>query len=106
MILSLIAYKCRSRKKNMKSKFPKGWDEKKVRTVPAHYEKQTEEEAAAEDEIAFKNRTETAMEAPDIPELFLRLQSQAKAKQITKDKILKDIRSVRRQLYRETSGDE
>jgi hypothetical protein len=60
----------------------------------------------AEDEAAFKNRTETTMEAPEIPELFSRLQSQAKAKHITKDKILKDIRSVRRQLYRQTFGDE
>lgn len=45
-------------------------------------------------------------EAPEIPELFHRLQSQAKAKQLTKDKILKDIRSVRRHLYRETLGDD
>ena len=48
----------------MKSRFPKGWDEKKVRTVISHYEKQTEEEAVAEDEVAFKNRTQTAMEVP------------------------------------------
>jgi len=39
----------------MKSKFPKGWDEKKVKSVLSHYEEQTEEEAVAEDEIAFKN---------------------------------------------------
>ncbi len=90
----------------MKSKFPKGWDEKRVRIVLAHYEKQTEEEAVAEDEAALKNRTEAAMEAPEIPELFLRLQSQAKVKHITKDKILKDIHRVRRQLYREAFGDE
>lgn len=90
----------------MKRKFPKSWDEKKARTAPAHYEKQTEEEAVPEDETAFKNRTQTAMEAPEIPELFLRLQSQAKAKQITKNRILKDIRSVRRRLYKETFGDE
>ncbi|MDD5472528.1 MAG: hypothetical protein PHU34_00090 [Candidatus Methanoperedens sp.] len=43
---------------------------------------------------------------PVIPELFLRLQAQAKEKKLTKDKILKDIRSVRRQHYRETFGDE
>lgn len=90
----------------MKSKFPKGWDEKRVRKILAHYEKQTEEEAVPEDEADFKKRTRTAMEAPEIPELFLRLQSQAKAKHITKDKILKDIRRVRRQLYREAFGDE
>ncbi|MBU4373759.1 MAG: ribbon-helix-helix domain-containing protein [Euryarchaeota archaeon] len=45
-------------------------------------------------------------EAPEIPELFLRLQAQAKEKGLAKDKILKDIRSVRRQLYREAFGDE
>lgn len=45
-------------------------------------------------------------EAPEIPELFLRLQEQANKKHITKDKILKDIRSVRQNLYRETFGDD
>lgn len=45
-------------------------------------------------------------EAPEIPELFLRLQSQANAKKLTKDKVLKDIRSIRRHLYRETFGDD
>jgi Arc/MetJ-type ribon-helix-helix transcriptional regulator len=45
-------------------------------------------------------------EAPEIPELFLRLQSQAKAKKLTKDKILKDIRSTRQGLYKETFGDD
>ena len=48
----------------MKSRFPKGWDEKRTRAVLAHYEKQTEEEAVAEDEAALKNRTQTAMEVP------------------------------------------
>ena len=47
-----------------KSKFPKGWDKKRVRTVLAHYEQQTEEEALPEDEDAFRNRTRTAMEVP------------------------------------------
>jgi hypothetical protein len=47
-----------------KSKFPKGWDEKRVGVVLAHYEKQTEEDAMAEDEDAFRNRTRTAMEVP------------------------------------------
>jgi hypothetical protein len=48
----------------MKSKYPKGWDEKRVRMVLSHYEGQTEEEAAAEDDDAFKNRTQTAMDVP------------------------------------------
>lgn len=45
-------------------------------------------------------------EAPEIPELFLRMQEQANKKHITKDKILKDIRSSRQNLYRETFGDD
>jgi hypothetical protein len=41
-------------KERMKqSKFPKGWDEEKVHRVLRHYEKQTEEEALAEDEAAY-----------------------------------------------------
>lgn len=45
-------------------------------------------------------------EAPEIPDIFLRMQSQAKAKKLTKDKVLKDIRSTRRRLYKETFGDD
>ena len=46
------------------SKFPVGWDEEKVRKVLAHYEQQTEEEAVAEDEAAFEDHRETAMDVP------------------------------------------
>ncbi|MFA5110052.1 MAG: hypothetical protein WC443_01465 [Desulfobaccales bacterium] len=46
------------------SKYPPGWDEAKVRQVLAHYEGQTEEEAVAEDEASFEDRTQTAMEVP------------------------------------------
>ena len=44
--------------------YPPGWDEARVRRVLAHYEKQTESEAVAEDEAAFENQTQTAMEVP------------------------------------------
>jgi hypothetical protein len=47
-----------------KSTFPKGWDEDRVRRVLAHYEEQTEEEAVAEDEAAYEDRTQTLMEVP------------------------------------------
>lgn len=47
-----------------KNKFPKGWDEKRVRRVLAHYEEQTEDEAVAEDEAAFEDRAQTLMEVP------------------------------------------
>lgn len=45
-------------------------------------------------------------EAPEIPDMILRLQSKAKDKHISKEKILKDIRIVRQQLYSESFGDE
>ncbi|MCZ7384683.1 MAG: hypothetical protein O8C63_08040 [Candidatus Methanoperedens sp.] len=47
-----------------KNKFPKGWDEERVKRVLSHYEKQTEDEAVAEDEAAYKTRTQTAMDIP------------------------------------------
>lgn len=46
------------------TRFPKGWDEKRVRQVLAHYESQTEEEAVAEDEAAYEDRTQALMEVP------------------------------------------
>jgi len=46
------------------NKLPAGWEEKKVRRVLAHYEKQTEDEAVAEDESAFEDQTQTVMEIP------------------------------------------
>jgi len=47
-----------------KSTFPKGWDEDRVKKVLAHYERQTEGEAVAEDEAAWKNRSATFIEVP------------------------------------------
>ncbi len=47
-----------------KSKFPKGWDEERVRRVLGHYEKHTEEEALAEDEAAYEDRTQTTIDIP------------------------------------------
>jgi hypothetical protein len=46
------------------SKFPRGWDEERVRRVLTHYEQQTEEEAVAEDEASFEDATQTVMEVP------------------------------------------
>lgn len=36
------------------SKFPPGWNEKRVKKVLAYYENQSEEESVAEDEAAFE----------------------------------------------------
>ena len=48
-----------------KGNFPKGWDEKRVKQVLAHYENQTEEEAVAEDEAAWEDSSLTFMEIPN-----------------------------------------
>ncbi len=45
------------------SKFPRGWDEKRVRRVLAHYEGQSEHEAVAEDEASFGDKA-TVMKVP------------------------------------------
>jgi hypothetical protein len=47
-----------------RTKFPKGWDEERVRQVLRHYETQTEEEVVAEDEAAFEDPTQTVIEVP------------------------------------------
>ena len=46
------------------NRFPKGWNEAKVREVVKHYESQTEGEAVAEDEAAFRRRTYTVVLVP------------------------------------------
>ena len=45
--------------------FPPGWDEARVRRVLAHYERQGEEQAVAEDEAAFESSTQTFVEIPN-----------------------------------------
>ena len=46
------------------SKFPKGWNDSKVQTVLSHYENQSEDDAAIEDETTLDDRTQTLMEVP------------------------------------------
>ena len=46
------------------NRFPKGWNEARVREVLEHYESQTEEEALAEDEAIFRKRNYTVMVVP------------------------------------------
>jgi hypothetical protein len=47
-----------------RNRFPKGWNEARVRAVLEHYESQTEDEAVAEDEAAFRSREQTVMVVP------------------------------------------
>jgi hypothetical protein len=48
----------------MKRRFPPGWSAERVRRVLEHYERQTEEEAVAEDEAAFEGETATVFQVP------------------------------------------
>ena len=47
------------------SKFPTGWDSKRVKRVLEHYETQSEDEAVAEDEAAYEDTNQTFMEIPN-----------------------------------------
>ena len=47
------------------SRFPKGWDEARVKRVLDHYEYQTEDEAVAEDEAAWEDTSHTFIEVPN-----------------------------------------
>lgn len=47
-----------------KNKFPPGWDDKRVQKVLEHYDKQEDEDAAAEDDRAFENSKTTLMAIP------------------------------------------
>lgn len=46
------------------SRFPKGWDEARVREVLRHYETQTEDEAVAENEAGYEAQTESMVAVP------------------------------------------
>jgi len=47
-----------------KTNFPAGWDDERVRRVLEHYATQSDNEAVAEDEVAYESTTHTAMEIP------------------------------------------
>jgi len=47
-----------------RQQFPPGWDEERVQKVLTHYEKQTEDEAVAEDEAAYETEGQTVMIVP------------------------------------------
>jgi hypothetical protein len=46
------------------NKFPLGWDEKRVRQTIKHYDRQSEDEAVAEDEAAFDNQEQAFVQVP------------------------------------------
>ncbi len=47
------------------SRFPKGWDEDRVKRVLDHYDKVTEDEAVAENEAAWEDESQTFVEVPN-----------------------------------------
>ena len=46
------------------SRFPPGWNKHRVQRVLEHYERQTDEEAVAEDEASWEKTTHTKMDVP------------------------------------------
>ena len=46
------------------TKYPAGWNERKVRSLVRHYESQTEGEAIAEDEAAYELKDQAVMVVP------------------------------------------
>ena len=46
------------------SKFPPGWDEKRIREVIEYYKSQSDEEALAEHERALERQKETLVDVP------------------------------------------
>jgi len=47
-----------------RNRFPKGWNQQKLHEVISHYERQTEEEALAEDRALFGDPNKTVIEVP------------------------------------------
>jgi hypothetical protein len=46
------------------NRFPPGWNEARVHRVLAHYEGQSDTEAVADDEAAYRSTTTTVMKIP------------------------------------------
>ena len=55
-----------------KQKFPKGWDESRVKDLIAHYEQMTDEDLLVEDEAAQELEGQTVMIIPTelVPEVL------------------------------------
>ena len=47
-----------------RNRFPTGWNEARVQSVLEHYEQQSEDEAVAEEEAAFRLRGQTVVLVP------------------------------------------
>jgi hypothetical protein len=56
--------KTRTKAKRPLNKYPRGWNRKMIQELADHYDNQTEEDAVAEDESAFKDPQQTVMLVP------------------------------------------
>jgi hypothetical protein len=91
-----------------KNKFPAGWDEARVKAVLQHYEEQTDDEAVAEDEAAFRARGQTVMVVPQrlvsaITKLITREKTMALRKRPNELRIVAALGTKRRK-NRKVSG--
>ncbi len=50
--------------KGPRNKFPRGWNERSIKALIRHYENQSEDEAAAEDEAAYRSTRTTMVAVP------------------------------------------
>ncbi len=77
-----------------RNRFPPGWDEARVRRVLEHYEGQTEDEAVAEDEAAFRMRGQTVMVVPKrlVPEITRLIEGRRSTRQTSSDRPHKALR--------------
>jgi hypothetical protein len=64
--------------------FPPGWNYARVQRVLEHYERQNQDEAVAEDEAAFRSRTQTVMVVPKrlVPAITRLIERQGTHRQI------------------------
>lgn len=51
-------------KKKDPNRYPKGWNRKKIETLIEHYESQSDDEAIAEAEAAYRKRQSSLIEVP------------------------------------------
>ena len=76
------------------NRFPAGWNAASVRRVLEHYERQTEDEALAEDEAAFQLRGQTVMVVPKrlVPEITRLIEKRRSVRPIGSERPNKALR--------------
>ena len=47
-----------------RNRYPKGWDAQSIKALAEHYDNQSEDDAAAEDEAAYRSTLVTMMAVP------------------------------------------